>query len=81
MSFVYSLVAGLAISIGFGVASHFLVQSIIRRNQFMLVAANKIPRHVEFVDEFPMTVTGKLQKLLTPDMVETRLGLKAAKTA
>jgi fatty-acyl-CoA synthase len=45
------------------------------------IAHNKIPRYVEFVDEFPMTVTGKVQKFLMRDDVEQRLGLKAAKTA
>ena len=45
------------------------------------IAHNKIPRYVEFVDEFPMTVTGKIQKFLMREKVEARLGLKAAKTA
>jgi fatty-acyl-CoA synthase len=45
------------------------------------IAHNKIPRYVEFVDEFPMTVTGKIQKFLMRETVETKLGLKAAKTA
>lgn len=45
------------------------------------IAHNKIPRYVEFVDEFPMTVTGKIQKFVMRDTVEQRLGLKAAKTA
>jgi fatty-acyl-CoA synthase len=45
------------------------------------IAHNKIPRYVEFVDEFPMTVTGKIQKFVMRDDVEARLGLKAAKTA
>jgi fatty-acyl-CoA synthase len=45
------------------------------------IAHNKIPRYVEFVDEFPMTVTGKIQKFLMRETVEERLGLKAAKTA
>jgi fatty-acyl-CoA synthase len=45
------------------------------------IAHNKIPRYVEFVDEFPMTVTGKIQKFLMRDQAEQRLGLKAAKTA
>jgi fatty-acyl-CoA synthase len=45
------------------------------------IAHNKIPRYVEFVDEFPMTVTGKIQKFLMREAVEERLGLKAAKTA
>jgi fatty-acyl-CoA synthase len=45
------------------------------------IAHNKIPRYVEFVDEFPMTVTGKVQKFAMRDDVEKRRGLKAAKTA
>ncbi len=45
------------------------------------IAHNKIPRYIEFVDEFPMTVTGKIQKFLMRDAVEAKLGLKAAKTA
>ena len=45
------------------------------------IAHNKIPRYVEFVDEFPMTVTGKIQKFVMRDAVESRLGLKSAKTA
>src|SRR5262245_9296448 len=45
------------------------------------IAHNKIPRYVEFVDEFPMTVTGKIQKFLMREAVEVKLGLKAAKTA
>ncbi|MBV9566397.1 MAG: AMP-binding protein [Bradyrhizobium sp.] len=45
------------------------------------IAHNKIPRYVEFVDEFPMTVTGKIQKFMMREAVESRLGLKAAKTA
>src|SRR5882757_7520847 len=45
------------------------------------IAHNKIPRYVEFVDEFPMTVTGKIQKFIMRDAVEAKLGLKAAKTA
>jgi fatty-acyl-CoA synthase len=45
------------------------------------IAHNKIPRYIEFVEEFPMTVTGKIQKFLMRDAVEAKLGLKAAKTA
>jgi fatty-acyl-CoA synthase len=45
------------------------------------IAHNKIPRYVEFVDEFPMTVTGKIQKFIMRDAVEQRLGLKRQKTA
>ena len=42
------------------------------------IAHNKIPRYVEFVDEFPMTVTGKVQKFMMREAVEAKLGLKAA---
>jgi fatty-acyl-CoA synthase len=45
------------------------------------IAHNKIPRHVEFVNEFPMTVTGKAQKYLMRQAVEERLGLRRAQTA
>lgn len=45
------------------------------------IAHQKIPRYIEFVDEFPMTVTGKIQKFLMREDVEHRLGLKARKTA
>jgi fatty-acyl-CoA synthase len=45
------------------------------------IAHNKIPRYVEFVDEFPMTVTGKIQKFVMRETVESRLGLRAARTA
>jgi len=45
------------------------------------IAHNKIPRYVEFVAEFPMTVTGKAQKFLMRAAVEERLGLRKAETA
>lgn len=45
------------------------------------IAHQKIPRYVEFVEEFPMTVTGKVQKFLMRREVEQRLGLEAQATA
>ena len=45
------------------------------------IAHQKVPRYVEFVGDFPMTVTGKIQKFIMRQEVEERLGLKAAKTA
>ncbi len=39
------------------------------------IAHYKIPRYVEFVDDFPMTVTGKPQKFLMRDEAVERLGL------
>jgi fatty-acyl-CoA synthase len=38
----------------------------------------KVPRYVLFVDEFPMTVTGKVQKYLMREESVRRLGLEAA---
>ena len=41
----------------------------------------KIPRHVRFVDGFPMTVTGKVQKFVMRERMIAELGLKVQKTA
>ncbi|HJP67800.1 MAG TPA: AMP-binding protein, partial [Sphingomicrobium sp.] len=45
------------------------------------ITHDKVPRYIEFVDEFPMTVTGKVQKFAMREAVESRLGLRSAKTA
>jgi fatty-acyl-CoA synthase len=45
------------------------------------IAHFKIPRYVRFVDEFPMTVTGKVQKFLIRERMMDELGIAAAKTA
>jgi fatty-acyl-CoA synthase len=45
------------------------------------IAHQKVPRYVEFVESFPMTVTGKAQKFLMRKSVEERFGLKAVATA
>jgi fatty-acyl-CoA synthase len=45
------------------------------------IAHYKVPRYIKFVDEFPMTVTGKIQKFLMRERSIAELGLKAAKTA
>ena len=39
------------------------------------IAHNKIPRHIRFVDTFPMTITGKVQKAVLRDKMEQELGL------
>ncbi|MCB1686375.1 MAG: AMP-binding protein, partial [Pseudomonadales bacterium] len=36
----------------------------------------KIPRYIKLVDEFPMTVTGKMQKFVMRDNYAQELGLK-----
>ncbi len=45
------------------------------------IAHYKIPRYIRFVDSFPMTVTGKVQKYLMREAMMRELGLKAQKTA
>ena len=42
------------------------------------LARFKVPRHVCFTDEFPMTVTGKVQKFRLREEAIERLGLQAA---
>ena len=42
------------------------------------IATNKIPRYWKFVDSFPMTVTGKVQKYLMRQASVEELGLQAA---
>jgi fatty-acyl-CoA synthase len=42
------------------------------------IAHYKIPRHVLFVEEFPMTVTGKIQKFIMREQTEAELGLSGA---
>jgi fatty-acyl-CoA synthase len=45
------------------------------------IAHYKIPRYVKFVDAFPMTVTGKIQKYLMREEARKELGLEEEKTA
>jgi fatty-acyl-CoA synthase len=40
------------------------------------IAHYKIPRYIKFVDEYPMTVTGKIQKFKMRDIAIGELGLK-----
>jgi fatty-acyl-CoA synthase len=42
------------------------------------LAHYKIPRHVMVVDEFPMTVTGKVQKNVMREVTVKSLGLAGA---
>jgi len=45
------------------------------------IAHYKVPRYIKFVDEFPMTVTGKIQKFIMRERTIAELGLKIQKTA
>jgi fatty-acyl-CoA synthase len=42
------------------------------------IAHYKVPRYVRFTEEFPMTVTGKVQKFKMRETSVTELGLQAA---
>ena len=45
------------------------------------IAHYKIPRYIEFVPEFPMTITGKIQKFVMREQTIKNLGLKKETTA
>jgi fatty-acyl-CoA synthase len=45
------------------------------------IAHYKVPRHIRFVDEFPMTVTGKMQKFIMRDRMTAELGVRESATA
>jgi fatty-acyl-CoA synthase len=45
------------------------------------IAHYKIPRYVRFVEDFPMTVTGKIQKFIIRDRMISELKLAQAATA
>ncbi len=45
------------------------------------IAHYKVPRYIRFVDAFPMTVTGKIQKFLIREEMIKELGLNEQKTA
>ena len=42
------------------------------------IASYKIPRHWKFVDSFPMTITGKIQKFKMREVAVEELGLEKA---
>ncbi|MCY1551951.1 3-[(3aS,4S,7aS)-7a-methyl-1,5-dioxo-octahydro-1H-inden-4-yl]propanoyl:CoA ligase [compost metagenome] len=48
------------------------------RNQ---IAHYKIPRYIRFVNEMPLTVTGKVQKFVMRDQMVRDLNLSESKTA
>ena len=45
------------------------------------IAHYKVPKYIQFVDAFPMTVTGKIQKFKIRDEMKIQLGLDEEKTA
>jgi fatty-acyl-CoA synthase len=45
------------------------------------IAHYKIPRHIRFVDAFPLTVTGKVQKFVMRERIIAELGVRERATA
>jgi len=45
------------------------------------IAHYKIPRYIRFVDEFPLTVSGKVQKFVIRERMITELSLSIDATA
>ncbi|VWX57686.1 putative acyl-CoA synthetase YngI [Burkholderiales bacterium 8X] len=45
------------------------------------IAHYKVPKYIEFVTEFPMTVTGKIQKFKIREAMKSRLALQEERTA
>ena len=45
------------------------------------IAHYKVPRHIRFVQEYPMTVTGKMQKFVMREAMAKELGVTEAQTA
>ncbi len=45
------------------------------------IAHYKIPRHIRFVEEFPLTVTGKVQKFVMREKMIAELGVREQATA
>jgi fatty-acyl-CoA synthase len=55
-----------------------LTEDAIREFCRSRIAHYKVPRYVKFVDSFPMTVTGKVQKFKMRDTAIEELGLREA---
>jgi len=45
------------------------------------IAHYKVPRYIKFVDSFPMTITGKIQKFVMRDQMKQELDLAEERTA
>jgi fatty-acyl-CoA synthase len=58
-----------------------LTEEDIRDHCRRQIAHYKVPRYVRFVDEFPTTVTGKIQKFVIRDAMIEELGLAETETA
>ena len=59
-------------------AEAVLTEDAIREHCRGRIAHQKVPRHVRFVETFPMTVTGKMQKNLMREAMRRELGSRTA---
>jgi fatty-acyl-CoA synthase len=62
-------------------AGHSITADQIRDFCRAQLAHYKVPRYIKFVDAFPQTVTGKIQKFKIRDAMKSELGLEDQKTA
>ena len=62
-------------------ADAVLTEEEVRAHCRGQIAHQKVPRHVRFVEGFPMTVTGKMQKYLMRAAMERELEVVAEATA
>ena len=62
-------------------AGHESTRSEIRDFCRGQIAHYKVPRYVRFVDEFPITATGKAQKFAMREAMIEQLGLRTERTA
>ena len=60
---------------------HSLTEDDLRNRCRNAISHYKIPRHIRFVDKFPMTVTGKIQKFRIREIMIEELGLEETETA
>ena len=55
---------------------HELTPEVIKEYCQGQITHYKIPRYIKMVDEFPMTITGKIQKFVMRDETVKELGIK-----
>jgi len=60
---------------------HALMEEELRAYCKGRIAHYKVPRYVRFVDDFPMTITGKIQKFRIRELMQHELGLAVEQTA
>ena len=62
-------------------AGSALTEDAIREFCKGQIAHYKIPRYIRFVQSFPLTITGKVQKFKIRETMQQELGLQPARTA